>query len=325
MGPLAEAHNSPALRNPTQTKQMKTPSLKSLALALVAGTALTAAIVPAQAQNTAHGPASLILTFQNPGGTTGSDQTITVAINDASFFRDAELGSFFDISVSGLGASLSSTFGATWYEQPTLWMGVAGVRGSGSITGNTTLTGDPQMTQYFSRRRDSIGTAGVANSSQPVINLNAQTGITSGINQVKGTLEQNGQSPILVRPTSTSFIDENLPFTAPGVQNAAYTQIGGGVQGNFGEGSFGSLGGAGATELALDLYRVQYRNNIAGQSGFGEPTNTGKFLGTITINQSGGLGYVTAVPEPSTIAMAIAFVAGVAGTAIARRRRNAKA
>jgi len=318
------------MRNPNKkTNPMKTPSLKSLALALVAGTALTA-ITPAQAQNTAHGPASLIVTFQNPGGLVGSDQTITVAINDASYFRDAALGSFFDISVAGLGMSLASTFGAAWYEQPTLWMGVAGVRGSGAITGNTTLTGDPQQTQYFSRQRSSIGAAGVANSVQPVINLNAQTGITSGINQVKGTLEQNGQSPILVRPTSTSFIDENLPFTSPGVQNAAYTQIGGGVQDNFGEGSFGSLSGAGATELALDLYRVQYRNNITGQSGFGEPINRGKFLGTISINQSGGLGYITAgsitaVPEPSTVAWAVAFVAGVAGTAIARRRRNAKA
>jgi hypothetical protein len=299
---------------------MKTTSLKSLALALVAGTALTA-ITPAQAQNTAHGPASLVLTFQNPGGLVGSDQTITVAINDAIFFRDAALGSFSNISVPGLGASLSSTFGANWYNESTLWLGVAGSRGTNSITLNNLLQGDPQQTHYFSRQRDSVGSVGVANSSQPTINLNAQTGITSGIGQVKNTLEQVGTTAILVLPTSSSFIDENLPFTAPGVQNAAYTDIGGGVQGNFGAGTFGTFGAAGNIELGLDLYRVQYRNDIAGQSGFGEATNVGKFLGTITINQSGDLGYLAAIPEPSTYALLV--ILGVGAFFIARRR-NAK-
>lgn len=301
---------------------MKTTSLKSLALALVAGTALTA-ITPAQAQNTAHGPASLILTFQNPGGLVGSDQTITVAINDAIFFRDAALGSFSNISVAGLGTSLSNTFGANWYNESTLWMGVAGVRGTSPITLNNLFQEDPQQTHYFSRQRDGVGSVGVANSAQPVINLGAQTGITGGISQVKNTLEQVGTTAILVRPTSTSFVDENLPFTAPGVQNAAYTQIGGGVQGNFGDGSFGSFGDAGTIELGLDLYRVQYRNNIAGQSGFGEPTNFGKFLGTVTIDQSGNLGYLAAIPEPSTYALLV--ILGVSAFLIARRRRNAKA
>ena len=300
---------------------MKLSTLKSLSLALVAATALTA-ITPAQAQNTAHSPASLILTFQNPGGLVGSDQTITVAINDASFFRDAALGSFSSINVAGLGTALTNTFGAGWFNQSTLWMGVAGVRGTNTITINNLLTGDPQQTQYFSRQRDSVGSAGIANSVQPIVNLNAQQGVTSGISQVKGTIEQFGTTAIFVRSTADSFIDENLPFTAPGVQNAAYADIGGGVQGNFGAGSFGSFGAAGQIELGLDLYRVQYRNDIAGQSGFGEPTNFGKFLGTIAINQNGDLSYLAAIPEPSTVAL---LVIGVVAGLIAIRRRRANA
>jgi len=313
---------------------MKLTSLKSLSLALVAGTALTA-IAPAQAQNTAHSPASIILTFQNPGGSIGATQTITVALNDAAFFRDAALGTFSSINVTNLGATLSSTFGSTWYDQSTLWMGAVGSRGANAITLNNLLQGDPQQTHYISRFRDGVGTVGLANSTQPTVNSGGNQPVTSGINQVKGTLEAaSGSVPILVNPTSSSFIDENNPFTAPGVQNAAYgSGIAGGVQGNFGAGSYGSFGGAGNIELAIDLYRVQYRNDItsatsgnpsgADQYGLGEDINRGKYLGTITINQNGDLGYVTAVPEPATTAVIVA--ACLAGLVAFRRYRSLKA
>lgn len=302
---------------------MKLSTLKSLSLALVAGTALSA-MTSAQAQNNStHSPASLILTFQNPGGTVGSDQTITVAINDAIFFRDAALGSFSSINVAGLGAALSNTFGSTWYEQSTLWMGVAGYRGTGGGADphlSSSLTaGDPQATLYFSRQREIGGSVGGANSVQPNVNTGAANGTRGAIQQVKTTLEDFGTTAILVRPTSTSFVDENLPFTSPGVQSAAYADIGGGVQGNFGADSFGSFGSAGQIELGLDLYRIQFRNDLTGQSGLGEATNSGKFLGTIAINQSGDLSYLAAIPEPSTIALLV--IAGVAGFFAIRRRR----
>jgi hypothetical protein len=70
-------------------------------------------------------------------------------------------------------------------------------------------------------------------------------------------------------------------------------------------------------EIALDLFRVQTRNDVAGQYGFGEATNAGDFLGTLTINQNGQVGFL-AVPEPSTAGLLAVAAVG----AFARRRRR---
>lgn len=288
---------------------MKTLS-KSAILALAAA-ASGIAVTPAAAQNPFHSPSDLVLTFQNPGGTQGSDQTISVALGNVStLFRDAAPNSFTLLNtanISGLGAILSSTFGATWYEQPTLWMGAIGFRGT-SPTATQLLEGDPHQTLYFTKPYG---------STAPTIIANAGDGITSAMGQVKGTMEQFGTSAIFVRPTSTSYIDEQNPFTVPGVQNAAYADIGGGVQGSFAAGTFGTLGAAGSVELALDLFRVQTRNDVPGQYGFGNATNTGEFLGTLTVNQNGQVGFL-AVPEPSTAGLLAVAAVG----AFARRRKR---
>lgn len=262
-------------------------------------------------QNAFHAPSDLVLTFQNPGGAQGSDQTVTVALaNVSTFFRDAEPNSFTLLNaanIGGLGATLTSTFGANWFDQSTLWMGGIGFRGT-SPTATQLLNGDPHQTFYF--------TKGYENPA-PTIIANSGSRISSAMGQVKGTIEDFGTTAVFVRPTSTSFVDEQNPFTVPGVQNAAYGDISGGVQGSFAQGTFGSLGAAGDVELALDLFRLQTRNDITGQYGFGEEMNTGALLGTLTINQAGEIGFL-AVPEPSTAGMlAVASVA-----AFTRRRKR---
>ena len=285
-------------------------------LAALALSGLT--VAPARAQNTLHAPSDLILTFQNPGGTTGSTQTITAALGSTTSFRDAAAGSFTLLNTTNLGSlgtTLVSTFGATWYEQATLWTGAIGFRGTSSTT-STLIDFDAGQTTYFTKVRGSVGTVGQADSTAPTTINNSGTGITGGMNQVKGRIEAAGTTAVFVEATSTSFIDENNPFTSPGVQSTAYTNIGSGVQSNFQAGSFGTFGAAGAVELALDLYRLQNRNDVSGQYGFGEATNVGFFLGTLTLNQAGAVGFsAAAVPEPTALGLL-----GIAALGLATKR-----
>jgi hypothetical protein len=166
------------------------------------------------------------------------------------------------------------------------------------------LDSDPGQTIYVSKARTSVGTIGSANSVISNLPLNSGTPITSAINQVKNQIETLGSSAQFVQATSASFIDDQNPFSSPGVQNAAYSNIAGGVQGAFGAGNLGSnvLGASGTVELALDLYRIQTRNDVTNQFGFGAAVNSGSYLGTLTINQAGDVNF-SAVPEPSTYAL----------------------
>jgi len=292
---------------------MKRIQSKLRVLALAAGS-LAITSVCANAQNTFHAPADLVLTFQNPGGITGATQTLTVALGNVStVFRDG--GTFTTINI---GSTLSGTFGASWYDATTLWAGAAGFRGTSAAV-TSTLDGDPHQTIYVSKARQSLGTAGQASSTISNLPLNSGTGIVNGINAVKGRIETAGTTAAFVEGVSTSFIDDQNPFSSPGVQNAAYTDVAGGVQGNFGASNLGTnvLGATGTVELALDLYRFQTRSDVADPTGFNQ-TNVGQFLGTITINQAGDVNFA-AVPEPSTYAL-LGLGAVVVGLVIKRRR-----
>lgn len=292
---------------------MKQIKSKLRLMALAAGS-LAISTLSANAANLLHAPSDLVLTFQNPGGVTGATQTVTVALGNVStVFRDG--GTFTSINIA---STLSATFGASWYDTTTLWVGAAGFRGTSDST-MVTLDGDPHQTIYVSKVRTTVGTTGQANSTINNLPLGSGTGIVNGINQVKNQMETVGTTNPFVQATSESFIDDQNPFTSPGVQNSAYSNIAGGVQGNFGSGNLGTnvLGATGTVELALDLYRFQTRSDIADPTGFNQ-TNVGQFLGTITINQAGDVNFA-AIPEPSTYAM-LGLAAVVIGFVIKRRR-----
>jgi hypothetical protein len=282
---------------------MKKIKSKLCAWVLTAGS-LAISLAAANAQNLNHAPSDLVLTFQNPGGATGSTQTVTVALGNVStVFRDG--GLFTSINIA---STLSSTYGATWYDTSTLWAGAVGFRGT-SATATNLLDRDPGQTIYVSKARTSVGTAGSANSVIDTIPLNSGTNITSAIGQVKNQIETVGTTAQFVQATGPSFIDDNNPFSSPGVQGAAYSNISVGVQGAFGAGNLGNnvLGASGTVELALDLYRIQTRNDVTDsngvqQFGFGAAVNSGSYLGTLTINQAGDVNF-SAVPEPSTYAL----------------------
>jgi hypothetical protein len=291
-------------------------------MALATTIACGVAIAPADAQNTAHGPGDLILTIQNPGGAT-NPTGISIAVLGAtsSVFRDATPGSF--TLLTNLAATFTN-FGASWADATTLYLGAVNYRGN-SDTSSVLLTGDPHRTLYLTKARAGVGTVGELNSSLATIGVGGANGLVSNITVVKNNAEQTpaGAFPVVNLTTATSVVEDQNPFIIPGVQDTAYGGIAGGVQANFGPGTFGSYGAAGTIELALDLYRVQFRDDIVGQYGFGEGTQIPEYLGTLTVAGNGDVGYLkSSIPEPTSVAMlGLAFL-GLAGI---RRRRPSNA
>lgn len=293
-----------------------------LAAAIVAGSAMIP-VSDAAAQNANFATGDLVLFFQNPGGTTGSDQQVYVNLGNASttFYSAYESGSSLN-DITNIGTLLSNTYGAGWASETTLYAG------AGAAFSNLALSiaqdGDPYRTFYTTRARNSEGILGSANS----------VGITIG-----GTTAMSS--------TAASIIGQNTPFeneatsaaeavlitggqgtsNVPGqnqVGSAGWNgNIPGGVQQQGSASSFGTFLGYSNVEYALDLYRTQPVNNIAGQNEFGGDTLQGLYMGTLLIDNTGSVSFA-AVPEPSTIAL-IGLTVAAAGIAFVRRRNSTKA
>ena len=254
---------------------------------------------PALAVNSHYAPGDLVLYFQQDGGT----KTIYVDLgNAATVFRGIATGAdaankinFLDIS-----AALTSAFGAGWASNPTVYAGLAGVWGTNTNTSiNTLQDGDPNRTIYISAARSSVGTIGVKSSGGYTIGSN------TSMNTASAQIEQQNSvfadvdganaydAQVIVSPTSISLIDENNPFMTAGVLGNAFNDIfAGGVMQQGDTASFGTFGDAGNVEFALDLYRIQAKNNAPGQVGFGQTLRKGTFEGTVTINSSGMVSFV---------------------------------
>lgn len=147
----------------------------------------------------------------------------------------------------------------------------------------------------------------------------------SNIRQTLGAVSRYvGNGTTLVQSTSSSYVDDNNPTT--GILTA-YGAFPGGIQQQFTSGSLFNFGSINNVEAALDIYRVQYRNDVVGQYGLGGQQYEGQYIGTVTITQNGGnsaladIGF-TPVPEPSTYAM-LGIAVGIVIWTIRRRKINA--
>ncbi len=263
-------------------------------------------VIDASAQNNPnYAPGDLILYFQQEGGTS----TIYANLGDtATQFRGAFAGGGAPnkINFLDLNSVLSTAFGPNWASDPTIYAGLAGVWGVSSTTLNL-QNGDPQRTLYVSRARDGIGIAGSGNSVIWDLSGGSNSAMTLGAGFMKNqndAFENNYITPVAISPTSISLIDNQNPFFAPGLQGASFGLFDGGNQQVGTTGSIGSIGAAGNAEFALDLYRILSRSNDAGtitpNSGnagvAGQvtgPLRVGTFEGTVVVNSSGMVSYIS--------------------------------
>jgi len=299
---------------------MKPFQSKLRVLALAVGS-LAISALSANAANSFYAPGDLVMYFQQEGGT----NTVYANLgNAATLYRGAATGvdvannlNFLDIN-----SALVTAFGAGWASDTTIYAGLAGVWGT-NATNNSLQDGDPHRTLYVSAARGSVGTIGTADSTQWIIAGNTQmTNAASGIQSQNNVLENSYTTAVAVSDTATSQIDDQNPFLAPGIQNDAFGgNLPGGVQQAGTAGTFAAdFGGIGPVEFALDLYRIQAKNTISGQVGFGETLRAGTYEGTFTVGTDGKVSFVTsAVPEPSTYAL-MGLSALMIGYVVRRRR-----
>jgi len=308
---------------------MKRIQSKLRLLALAAGS-LAISIAGANAANPYYAAGDLVLYFQQEG----SSNTVYADLGNAStVFRGAATGpdAANALNIINISSQLNSAFGAGWATATNLYMGVAGVVGTSSTS--TALTNlDPQRTLYVSASRTGEGTIGTANSTGYTVNTT--TAMTTGAGNIDAMMlpfadstGANGYITAAVYSTSstTSAITAQNPFLAAGIPGTAFSIFGGGVQqvgGTIASGtSFGSVSNV---AFAVDLYRIEARNNISlpvAQVGLGETLRAGTYEGTITLNDSGSVSFQTsAVPEPSTYAFLGISALGI-GFIVARRRK----
>ncbi|HEX8312396.1 MAG TPA: PEP-CTERM sorting domain-containing protein [Chthoniobacteraceae bacterium] len=281
---------------------------RSKSLALLAAAISACAAAPAFAQNANFAPGDLIMGFQALGGT-GSDQTVLTVLGNSAAFRDAQTNS---ISLTNIGSTLTTTFGNNWFERSDLRFGIVGVWSNSSLS-TALQNGDPARTLYVSRSREGLGAIGAQNSTRPAVNTDTSMSTASnnmvGLQQV---LETQYTTRTAVVPTTTANTWEEFNSA----NSSAFGAIQGSIEQAFGTGTFGVMGAAGSVEAALDLFRIQARNNVASQYGAGAENRVGQYLGTFTIDQVGAISYL-AIPEPTSIAL-LASAAGLLG--FTRRR-----
>ncbi len=256
---------------------------------------------PLHAQNENHAPGDLVLTFQKEGGT---DTVYANLGNAATLFRKAAAGPQDGenmVHLLDIGDELVQAFGENWASDSGIYAGAAAVWGTSNTNAITLQNGDPHRTLYITRSRDGVGTIGEANSSGWDLSLagnSAMTTAASGILSQNLVLETQYSTAVAVAPVAVSQIDDQNPFTAPGIQGPAMSgSLDGGIQQAGASGSFGTMGPAGTVEFALDLYRVLAINSASGQVA--GDVRQGSFEGTLTVDASGRVSFIVQETAPA--------------------------
>ncbi len=286
----------------------------SLCATIAAGFLLVPA-VSSFAQNPNHAPANLVLTVQS--GTSTETDTVMASLGTQVSFRAAPQGF---TSFGNINSTLVSAFGSNWADLVSsdpgvLYFGSAGTRSTTLVNGIT--DGDPRRTIYYSQARVSTSNPGSQDSTSLSFPLTSPgdgqfNAVNGSIFTMQNVLETQYSTAAVVSPETTSQVDDSNTFGGFSYVNLT------GVQGTLGT-AF-SFGGAGSSViLALDLYRMTPQT----ATGVGEVVlgtdHQAYFLGNLTLANNGEVGFIAAVPEPSTAAML-----GLTGLlALAARRRRA--
>ena len=296
---------------------------KSKFIALATAVASVIAGASAQAQNTNFANGDLILGFQSKAGT-GSDTNVMVNLgNTATVFRNANTNSINLDNIVNINTILTSTFGASWFDNTNILWGAAGVWGN--INEGNLQNGDPEQSIYVTKSRTAIGAnEGIANSTVTTPSASNQTAASNNIISLSNTFESQAGSPSQFSVLNTTANDwESFNVTNGAFsQSNAFTAFVGGTQQRFGAGSYGTSNATGSPEAiegALDLYRSQGQNNVSGQFAEGDTLRVGRFQGILTIDNAGNVDFLTTVvPEPSSALLLGA--ASIIGLGIRRRR-----
>lgn len=282
--------------------------LKSLSMAAIAAAICgwTAGEATAQTQ-TSYTAGDLFVGFRATDNF-GASQNYLINIGQASTYRDLTAGTTINLSLGNIGVDLTGLYGSDWHMRDDVFWSV-----SGGNTSSSTVSGDSARTAYYSNYGggpawDRLGFSGSA-SSNGAFQSQSLRYIQSPIGDPILSTANSSVGVIQTATTSNSYGS----FQVEGNQTAAYGRFGGG-----GENSF-AVGGVAGTGNELSLYRLE-------TIPFGGPaTAPGEYLGYFSINSSGLVSF-TAVPEPGTIGLALAALAGLAIFAACRRHKaNAKA
>ena len=261
--------------------------------------------------------------FQNPAGTTGTDQLVAYSLGSShALFRqaatpDSDLDGAL-VFLGNLNEKLTSTYGSDWTGvAETIFAGAAGQNGNTSALSTAVSNGDLARTIYVTKPRLEAGTLGQANSSSPLFDPaeTAVAGRISGTNNISGF----STNPFAAETTQGTIIDDNNPFTS-GTPSTAYGALLGGIQGGLGSPT--SFAGLPNVILTLDLYRVTKTSGNNGASAtvwhnsnnvtatFLDDTYPGPnsaradYLGTLTVGKNGDIhfaskDYTVSTPSPT--------------------------
>jgi hypothetical protein len=262
----------------------------------------------------------LLMFFQNPAGTTGTDQVVYFNLGSTyNVFRSAAtpgsaaFGS--TISLGNINSILTSTYGADWTGlSSSIFFGANGQNGSTSAINTSTSNGDFARTVYITKPRTSAGAIGQANSVSPLYapSITAVAGNIQGANNING-ITQPGVA--LATGIGATLLSSYNPFFN-GNPSTAYSAINGGLMGAVTSVPY-TFGSVSNVVRALDLYRVakvsgtgtanasiwQNANKIAatysndfGVAGGGSAA--AYYLGTITLSADGSVNFVVSGNQP---------------------------
>ena len=308
---------------------MKTKNILTTAILAAAGLMLSSTTASAAT----YQQGDLVMGFRASGGT-GASSVVQISLGDtATIFRDATSNI---LSLGSVGTLLSNTYGlgasnaVEWYERTDLFWGAAGSWSNANPVSNL-QNGDPELTNYATKARNTIGANEFAKNStlNTPSNTTTMVSIATATTSLTGSMSGQtvGTASVFTTATPNTWEDFN-PVIAPVTAFGGWT---GGIQQAFSVGNRGTYVTTGTpivAEGALDLFRTTaVENDLLGSGQYdaisgatAAAARVPEFQGILLIDQTGNISFdVAPVPEPAT-----GIFVGLTGlvAAVSRRRRG---